>query len=62
MLSSSYYSVWFILCLLRCGVFRRLIITLYLCVSDSDKKNGFDQLKISDYDRQYAEELESSIF
>ena len=29
-LSLSYYSVWFIVSLLPCNVFRRLIITLYL--------------------------------
>ena len=29
------------------------ITMLYLCVGDSNRQNGFDQLKISNYDRQY---------
>ena len=47
MLSSSYYDVWFFVGLLQCGVFHRLVTTLYLCMTNSDRQNGFDQLKIS---------------
>ena len=34
---SSYYGVWFFICLLQHGVVCRLIVTLYLCEGDSDK-------------------------
>ena len=62
LLPPSYCSVWFTVNLLRHCVFHRLVATLYLCGDDSDKKNRFDQSKISYYGHQYLEELESSIF
>ena len=34
--------------------FHRFIAALYLYGSDSDKKNGFDQLNISYYGRQFG--------
>ena len=55
-------GVWFIVDMLRRGVVRRLIATLYLYKSDSNRQNEFDQSKISNYDGQYVEELESKIF
>ena len=58
MLSSSYYGVCFVLGLLR-RVFRRLVAILYLYERDSNKQSGFDQSKISDYDRLYVEKLKS---
>ena len=38
----SYYSVWFVIGLLRRGVVCRLIAAFYLCGGDLDKKNEFD--------------------
>ena len=43
--------------LLRCSTVRRFIATFYLCEGDSDKQNKFDRSKISNYNRQYVEEL-----
>ena len=57
-LSPSYYDVLFIVDLLRRDVFRHLVTTLYLCGGNSNRQSKFDQPKISDYDRQYVEELE----
>ena len=45
----------------RCVV-RHLVTTFYLYGGDSDKQDRFDQLKISNYGRQYVEELELQIF
>ena len=50
-LSSSYCNVWFVFDLLRRGVCRHIVVSLYLCRGDSDRKSGFDSLKISDYGR-----------
>ena len=61
-LLSSYCGVWFVIGLLRCGAAHRLVETLYLCGGDSDRQRGFDRSKISNYGRQYVEELESKIF
>ena len=58
-LSLSYYDIWFVISLLRCGVVRCLVVALYLCVGDLNRQNGFDQSKISNYGYQYVEELES---
>ena len=49
----------FVINLLQWGVFPRLVVELYFCEGDSDKPNGFDQSKISDYGHQYIEELVS---
>ena len=46
----------------RCGVVCHLVTMFYLCGGDSDKQDRFDQLKISNYGRQYIEELELQIF
>ena len=54
-LSSFYYSIWFVIGLLQRGAVRRFIVSLYLCGDDSNKQNGFDQLKISNYSHQYVE-------
>ena len=42
----------------RRNVVRHLVATLYLCEGDSDRQYIFNQSKISNYDRQYVEELE----
>ena len=55
-LSLSYYDVWFVIRLLQRGVFRRLVVTFYLCGCDSNKQSRFVQLKISYYDYQYVED------
>ena len=39
-----------------------LVVTFYLCGGDSDKQVKFDQSKISNYGRQYVEELELQLF
>ena len=44
---SSFFGVWFIVSLLRCGVVRRLIAVFYLCGDDSDGQKRSDQFKIS---------------
>ena len=46
----------------RRGAICRLVASFYLCGGDSDKKDIFDQSKISNYDFQYVEELELHIF
>ena len=61
-LSSSYCGVWFVIDLLRCDGVRCLVVALYLCGSDSDSQNEFDQSNISNYGCQYVEELKSKIF
>ena len=55
MLSTSYCGVWFVVGLLRYGVFHCLVLMLYLCGGDLDKQNKFDQPKILDYDRRMVE-------
>ena len=50
-------AFFFVISLLRCTVFRHFIVTLYLCGDNSDRQDGFDQSKISDYDRQYVEDF-----
>ena len=40
--------------LLRCNVFCRLVVALYLCGGDSDRQSGVNQSKISDYDYRYS--------
>ena len=60
-LSPSYCDVWFVIALLRRVVVYRLVATFYLCGSDSDRQDIFDQLKILNYGRQHIEKLESNI-
>ena len=64
-------TIWFVdilllhsvgVALLRFGVVHRLVAMLYLLGDDSDRQNKFDQSKISNYERQYIEELKSYIF
>ena len=58
----SFIDVWFFVDLLQCDVVRHFVATFYLCGGDLDRQNRFDQSKISNYSRQYVEELESHIF
>ena len=60
-LLSSYYSVWFVVCLLRRGGVRHFVVAIYLCGGDFDKQNGFYRLKISNYSHQYVEERKTGI-
>ena len=39
-----------------------VLLRCFICVDDSDKKDIFDQSKISNYGFQYVEELELQIF
>ena len=55
----SHCGVWFIIDLLRLAVVCRFVAAFYLCRSDSDTQSGFNQLNISNYNRQYIEELKS---
>ena len=48
--------------LLRRSVVHRLLVMFYPCEVNSNKQHIFDQSKISNYGRQYAEELELQIF
>ena len=41
----------------RRGIDRRLVAAFYLCRDKSNKQGKFDQLKMSNYDRQYFEKL-----
>ena len=51
--SSAFYNMMFFFVLLQ----------HFICVGDdSDKYNGFNQTKISNYGHQYVEELESWLF
>ena len=60
-LSSSYYNFWFAVSLLRRGDVCRLVAEFYLCGSDLDRQNGFDQSKISNYSLQYVEDIQITI-
>ena len=53
------YFVFFLLslALFRYGIIIRLAVTFYFYESDSDRQYIFDQLKISNYDHQYVEEI-----
>ena len=44
--------------LLRHGIVRHLITVFYLCESNLNRRNIFDQSKISNYGSHYVEELE----
>ena len=46
----------------RRGVVHRLVTAFYLCGGDSSKQDIFDQSNISNYGRQYVEELKLQIF
>ena len=58
-MSIFYCDVWFVVGLLQRGVVRHLVTMLYLRVSNLDRQNKFDKSKISNYGRQYDEELKS---
>ena len=45
-----------------CGVGCRLVPTFYFCGGDLDRQTESDPSKISNYDRQYVEQLESYVF
>ena len=59
-----FIDIWFVVLLSTFGLFyrrgdvRRFIVTFYLCVSNSNRQNKFDQLNISNYSCQYVKELE----
>ena len=44
-----FIDIWFVISLLRRGVVRCLVTTFYPCEGDSDRKDKFDHLKISNY-------------
>ena len=46
----------------RHGAIRHLVVTFYLYRNDSDKQYIFDRSEISNYSRQYIEELKFYIF
>ena len=56
-----FINVWFVISLLWYDVVRRLVTGFYLYEGNSYKQNRFDRSILSNYSRQYVEELKLHI-